>query len=197
MDQGFYGLTRNEFAQKNDIPYKFNVNSKRDGADWTRNFFKKYNLSLRTPQKKRIMGFNKIQVEKFYNILTKRSNKNLNILRTKLEASGRTKIIQLKNVDRDTFTNKAEIIRVIGGFYEELSRSELPIPPDVKEQNRNKVTNVNSEEMPDITAEEIRSALNQLKNGRSTVEDRITNEMLKFGGDVLIRADTPENYAIT
>ncbi|KAL3267109.1 hypothetical protein HHI36_011249, partial [Cryptolaemus montrouzieri] len=92
------------------------------------------------------------------------------------------------NVDGDIVTNKAEIIRVIEGFYEELFRSELPIPPDVKEHNRNKVTNVNSEEMPDITVEETRSALNQLKNGGSPGEDRITNEMMKFGGDVLIQA---------
>ncbi|KAL3280260.1 hypothetical protein HHI36_017755, partial [Cryptolaemus montrouzieri] len=58
---------------------------------------------------------------------------------------------QLKNVDGDIVTNKAEIIRVIEGFYEELNRSELPIPPDVEEHNRNEVTNVNSEQMPDIT----------------------------------------------
>ncbi|KAL3268802.1 hypothetical protein HHI36_007898, partial [Cryptolaemus montrouzieri] len=70
------------------------------------------------------------------------------------------------DVDRDIVTNKAEIIRVIEGFYEELYKPELPIPPDVKEHNRIKVTNVNSEEMPDITAEEIRSVLKQLKNGR-------------------------------
>ncbi|KAL3284984.1 hypothetical protein HHI36_019113 [Cryptolaemus montrouzieri] len=81
------------------------------------------------------------------------SNKNLKILRTKLEASRRTKIIQLKNVDGDIVTNKTEIIRVIEGFYEELYRSELPIPPDVEEHNRNIDTNVNSEEMPEITAE--------------------------------------------
>ncbi|KAL3275173.1 hypothetical protein HHI36_019943 [Cryptolaemus montrouzieri] len=58
---------------------------------------------------------------------------------------GITKIVKLKNMDGDIVTNKAEIIRVFEGFYEEFSRSELPVPPDVKEHNRNKVTNVNSE----------------------------------------------------
>ncbi|KAL3272906.1 hypothetical protein HHI36_014365, partial [Cryptolaemus montrouzieri] len=43
-------------------------------VDCMRNFFKNYNLSLRTSQKtslEMIMGFNKIQVEKFYDNQTK------------------------------------------------------------------------------------------------------------------------------
>jgi len=42
--------------------------------------------------------------------------------------------------------------------------------------------NVGSEEIPDINSTEIEKALNQLKNHRAPVEDKITSEMIKLGG---------------
>ena len=47
------------------------------------------------------------------------------------------------------------------------------------------VCNVGSEEIPDITREEIRAALRQMKNRKSPGEDKITCEMLKMGGDFM------------
>lgn len=87
MDLRFYGVTRKSFRQlayqyaiQNRIPHQFNSGIKMAGEDWTKSFIARYNLSLRIPQKTsvgRIMGFNKRQVDIFY--------ENLKLLFTKYE----------------------------------------------------------------------------------------------------------------
>lgn len=85
MDQRFYGITRKmfrmmayEFAEANEICHRFNRQNKLAGKDWTQCFLRRHNLSLRTPQKTsvgRIMGFNRIQVERFYENLSELMSK--------------------------------------------------------------------------------------------------------------------------
>lgn len=76
MDARFYGLTylrlrslAYEFAERNRIQHKFNKETKTAGKDWALSFAKRYKFSLRIPQKTsvgRIMGFNKAQVDLFF-----------------------------------------------------------------------------------------------------------------------------------
>lgn len=80
LDTSFYGLTFKDlrrlafqFAEANNISHRFDKESKLAGKDWALTFMKKYRLSLRTPQQTslaRIMGFNKVQLEVFFNNLS-------------------------------------------------------------------------------------------------------------------------------
>ncbi len=79
LDNRFYGLTLQqmrslvyEFADRNHIPHPFNREVRMAGIDWTRSFRQRHGLSLRTPQKTsiaRIAGFNKMQVDLFFDNL--------------------------------------------------------------------------------------------------------------------------------
>lgn len=51
-----------------------------------------------------------------------------------------------------------------------------------------RILNVSSEDMPEITSSEIKYALQQMKDGKSTGADQITSEILKMGGETLIEA---------
>ncbi|XP_030746032.1 uncharacterized protein LOC115874874 [Sitophilus oryzae] len=84
MDARFYGLTylrlrslAYEFAERNRIQHKFNKETKTAGKDWALSFAKRYKFSLRIPQKTsvgRIMGFNKAQVDLFFQNLEEITN---------------------------------------------------------------------------------------------------------------------------
>lgn len=78
-------------------------------------------------------------------------------------------------------TKKKEITKTIETFYTTLYSSTVKNPM----KRTRKILNVGSEELPDITNEEIKKALKQMKNGKCPGEDRITTEMLKFGGNIL------------
>ncbi|KAJ4437354.1 hypothetical protein ANN_17495 [Periplaneta americana] len=75
----FYGLTLSflrsiafKYVPLNKINHPFNNETQMAGVDWAINFLKRKNLSLRLPQKTsvaRIMGFNRVQCDSFFNNL--------------------------------------------------------------------------------------------------------------------------------
>lgn len=79
FDKRAFGLTKCElrslafqFAEQNGIPHRFNKNLKMAGKDWAQNFSKKHHISLRQPESTsvgRLMGFNKVAVGKFFDLL--------------------------------------------------------------------------------------------------------------------------------
>lgn len=79
FDGRFYGLTRKhimkvdfEYADNNNVSERFNKEKKMAGKDWLKGFCSRNNLSLRTPEEcsmARAIGFNKVQVGKFYDHL--------------------------------------------------------------------------------------------------------------------------------
>ncbi|XP_074034640.1 uncharacterized protein [Leptinotarsa decemlineata] len=79
IDRRAFGLTKVQlgrlafdFAEQNNISHRFNKSSKMAGKDWIKSFQMKFKVSLRTPEPTsigRLMGFNKIAVEKFFHIL--------------------------------------------------------------------------------------------------------------------------------
>lgn len=80
VDNMFYGITVRElrclafqFAEKNKINHRFDKNKQMAGKDWVYEFLKRNkDLSLRQPTATgigRAMGFNKVQVEKYFNNL--------------------------------------------------------------------------------------------------------------------------------
>ncbi|XP_031344824.1 uncharacterized protein LOC116171893 [Photinus pyralis] len=76
LDSRFYGITKKnlqiaafKFAQVNNIQHRFNKITKMAGPSWIKGFCHRHNISLRQPEKctmGRIMGFNKVQVNRFY-----------------------------------------------------------------------------------------------------------------------------------
>lgn len=86
LDAMFYGITAKrlrvlayDFAEKNKIAHQFNKQFKIAGRDWLRGFMKRNpSLALRQPTSTsvaRAMGFNRPQVDRFYNNLMDLYNK--------------------------------------------------------------------------------------------------------------------------
>lgn len=79
FDGRFYGLTRKhimkvafEYAEINNVSERFNLENKMAGKDWLKGFCSRNTLSLRTPEQcsmARAIGFNKVQVGRFYDNL--------------------------------------------------------------------------------------------------------------------------------
>lgn len=79
LDSRFYGLTRKhimkvafDYAEMNGVSNRFNKEKKMAGKDWLKGFCKRNKLSVRSPEQcsiARAMGFNKVQVSRFYDNL--------------------------------------------------------------------------------------------------------------------------------
>ena len=79
LDELFHGLPQKklqslayEFAEKNNIPHRFNHSVKLAGEKWVRSFRNRHGLALRTPERvsqARAMGFNKIQLKRYFDNL--------------------------------------------------------------------------------------------------------------------------------
>lgn len=58
-----------KFAEGNNIPHRFSRTNKIAGASWLKGFCQRHKITLRQPEKcamGRLMGFNKVQVNRFY-----------------------------------------------------------------------------------------------------------------------------------
>lgn len=76
LDKMFYGLTKKglqiaayKFSVLNNIPNTFNKDKQMAGETWVAGFCQRHNITLRQPEKcsmGRVMGFNKIQVQRFF-----------------------------------------------------------------------------------------------------------------------------------
>ncbi|XP_063895946.1 uncharacterized protein LOC135118305 [Helicoverpa armigera] len=79
LDVRFYGLTKRELgrmaydlAEKNNLDHRFNKEKKTASKKWVENFARRHQLSLRQPEKTslaRAAGFNRVQVQRFYDNL--------------------------------------------------------------------------------------------------------------------------------
>lgn len=97
---------------------------------------------------------------------------------------GRDIITAIRDQNGNLITDQNQILQRTEQFYEQLY--DTKINPTTIFQDR-KITNVNSEEIPDIEMFEIEKALKQIKNEKSAGEDGILPEMLKAGGDQLMK----------
>lgn len=107
-------------------------------------------------------------------------NANMRVLRSKL-SSGKHKITKMKNPQGNMVSDNRSIAEHIKEFYSCLYTS---IRPDPRATNTI-ICNVGSENVPEISRQEIQVALTQMKNRKSPGEDKIRCEMLKMGGAVV------------
>ncbi|CAG9771391.1 unnamed protein product [Ceutorhynchus assimilis] len=102
----------------------------------------------------------------------------------RLTTNTKKEIVRIKDKIGQRIEGRHEIIRTVQEFY--ADPYETKVTSDISEQDQEvKVMNVNSEDIPEITKDEIRLALHHMKNGKAAGEDGILTEMLKQGGDIL------------
>ena len=100
-------------------------------------------------------------------------------------------IIKLKNEKGEIFTSRKGIVNVFGEFYrklyddneqdeseQEIGETENESSTDVHNNNTNEVTRI-----PEITTEELRTAINMLKKGKSPDSNGIQAEAIKACDD--------------
>lgn len=107
-------------------------------------------------------------------------NANMRVLRSKL-SPGRHKITKMRDQQGNIILDSKNIAEHIESFYTRLYTSIRPDPRTAKTV----ICNVGSEDVPEISGQEIQAALKQMKNRKSPGEDRVTSEMMKIGGAVV------------
>lgn len=135
------------------------------------------NKSISKAIRKDIRSFNTKEINN-----TIEQNKSLKVLKRKLRPGTRN-IFKLKNKHGHIKYEQQEILKVTEEYYRTLygrddSIQEVEIPV---------IQNVGSEELPDITEEEIESAIKCMKNNKTPGEDGIVSEMIKLGGRCVIK----------
>ncbi|XP_073960723.1 uncharacterized protein [Choristoneura fumiferana] len=116
-------------------------------------------------------------------------NTSKRVLRAQI-SKGRKEIFQLLDERGNVVTNRENLLEVTKTFYENLYKSKVQssyLSSNVQ-IGRSTIANVGSEEIPDVTIEEVQLALRQVKNRRSPGQDNIIPEMLKLGSADLWRA---------
>ncbi|XP_072041254.1 uncharacterized protein [Amphiura filiformis] len=93
---------------------------------------------------------------------------------------GRLQILALQDEDGEVITDRNGIISRVEHFYQDLySSSKIPVegPHLVSTSDPN---------IPPINADEVKSALKDMKKGKAPGEDEILTDVLKEGGEVVI-----------
>lgn len=140
--------------------------------------YQELNKKIHKEVRKNIRSYNTKMIENAIE-----DNSNMRVLRAKL-STGKHEITKMKDQQGTIISDKTGIAEHIKRFYTHLYTSTRPDP-----RATNKVIcNVGSEDIPEISKQEIKAALRQMKNRKSPGEDRITCEMLKMGGVVIERS---------
>ncbi|KAL3283783.1 hypothetical protein HHI36_017953 [Cryptolaemus montrouzieri] len=94
---------------------------------------------------------------------------------------------KVKHKHGNTITYKKQILQCIGDFYQELYiYKDRNI--EINNPNVPKVSNQGSEEISEITEDEILSAFKEMKYDKTTGVDGIEIEGIKYGGEEIIKA---------
>lgn len=111
-------------------------------------------------------------------------NKGMKSLR-KPFSEGRKNICKLAKQNGQITTNKMEILKVVEDFYATLYSDKNAVSLNT---NIERVQNQGSEDIPNITLNEIRGALRDMKNNKAVGDDSVAVESLKAGGTTLLNA---------
>ncbi|XP_060517971.1 uncharacterized protein LOC132696860 [Cylas formicarius] len=115
---------------------------------------------------------------------TLEERKSLKVLQR--EFKNRTHITKLVNENNIECTRMEELKELTEAFYRSLYESKAKPPLETSSKERQKVMNVGSEEIPDITSEEIERTMSKMPKGRTAGGDGIVLEMLIYGGEIVL-----------
>ncbi|KAF2901510.1 hypothetical protein ILUMI_04675 [Ignelater luminosus] len=109
-------------------------------------------------------------------------NKGMKVFRKNIRP--KKVITKLKHKNGEIVNDRRKMLQVTQNFHRALykSKAACQIQEDIK---RKMIVNVNSEELPLITKNEIETTVEQMKNGKTT-EDGILAKMLKESGETLL-----------
>src|ERR1700744_526935 len=153
---------------------------KRDSIEY-RNIIKIINKKMRS-------DLRKYNVQLAENIIE--ANCNMKVLRSKL-MTAKKEIFKLRDKTGTIQSDRSKILNIAKDFYEDLYTSVRPKQTTEEiPQARPTITNIGSEELPDITVEETKAAVDEMKNKKSPGEDGVPIEAIKVGGDTLLKTIT-------
>lgn len=153
-------------------------NGGRDSVEY-RNLSKSINKARRSDERK-------YNVQLAQNIIE--ANCNMKVLRRKM-TNAKKEIFKLRDKTGTIQTDRNAILNIATEFYENLFSSTRQSPTEETE-DRPIIRNVGSEDMPDITVDEVKAAVAEMKNKKSPGEDGVPVEAIKLGGDSLLKAIT-------
>lgn len=96
-------------------------------------------------------------------------NGNMKVLRTKMSNVNK-QIFKLRDKTGVVHTDQNKILDIARGFYEDLFRSTRPNTSQTTTQARPVITNVGSEELPDITIDEVLASLTEMNSNKASAK---------------------------
>ena len=147
---------------------------KRDASNLTKIEFTELCKTIRKRMRHEIRNYNTQKIKE-----TIENNRNRKILKRKLML-GTKQILAIAEKDGTITRNNERIIKRIQEFYTELYKDTTKIIMDDKEKIQEEGS------IQPISIQEIKTALKQIKNGKSPGGGDISIEMIKLGGDTLL-----------
>lgn len=138
---------------------------------------RQFNKDISKAVRRDVRGYNADMIAR-----TIESNRSLKVLRRNISI-GRRNICKLVDKQGTVRMSRNEILRIVEIFYSELYEKRNG---DVRSVLIMRVLNQGSEDIPDVSSDEMRQTLSEIKNNKSLGEDEIVIESIKQGGDELL-----------